>query len=298
MKEMIKKLVVCLLCIGIFFGMQFISGQVSSFISGYTVAKEMDAEGIKLDTAENMQIFYERARKMSLSNLGTVSFISSAVSVMIFILIARGSKKKAANKEGTKVSGKELMHSAVKELGFRKISFKKVLSAFIAGLGMTGFINGVLGILPLPMWLVNSYSSASSAVSNMGLIGQLIGVTIAPAIAEEVLFRGVILGNLRKVMPTWLAVVLSSAAFGLVHGNLLWMAYTFVMGIIVAVMDIKFDSIIPGMIMHLVFNLYGVLTGGLALPAAVYAGFALMGLGILVICMSGGRYQTGKTAAA
>ena len=298
MKEMIKKLVVCLLCIGIFFGMQFISGQVSSFISGYTVAKEMDAEGIKLDTAENMQIFYERAGKMSLSNLGTVSFISSAVSVMIFILIARGSKKKAANKEGTKVSGKELMHSAVKELGFRKISFKKVLSAFIAGLGMTGFINGVLGILPLPMWLVNSYSSASSAVSNMGLIGQLIGVTIAPAIAEEVLFRGVILGNLRKVMPTWLAVVLSSAAFGLVHGNLLWMAYTFVMGIIVAVMDIKFDSIIPGMIMHLVFNLYGVLTGGLALPAAVYAGFALMGLGILVICMSGGRYQTGKTAAA
>jgi membrane protease YdiL (CAAX protease family) len=43
-------------------------------------------------------------------------------------------------------------------------------------------------------------------------------VIIAP-LAEETLFRGYLYGKLRKYMPVWLAVLLTSGLFGAVHGQ-------------------------------------------------------------------------------
>ena len=42
-------------------------------------------------------------------------------------------------------------------------------------------------------------------------------LAVAAGVSEEALFRGVIQAGLTRALPAWLALVLASAAFGLVH---------------------------------------------------------------------------------
>ena len=288
MKKVIKSAGVCLLFILMYFGIQFLVSMVINTVSGYKVSAALVAEGVDVTSEEFMILYYERANEFVAKNLGIVSFVSSLISCAVIFLIALGSKKRAARNEGRSLSSKEAMGGAVKELGIRKISAVKTVLSILAGFGLIAVINGVLSVLPLPEWLISSYSSASSVIKGSSLIGQIIGVVIAPALAEEILFRGVILGRLKKVMPVWSAVIVSSLAFALVHGNPLWIAYTFVMGLLVAMIDVKYDSIVPGMIMHFMFNLYGCLAATLMLPLIVYIGYILIGAGIFVMLLSGG----------
>ena len=288
MKKVIKSAGVCLLFILMYFGIQFLVSMVINTVSGYKVSAALVAEGVDVTSEEFMILYYERANEFVAKNLGIVSFVSSLISCAVIFLIALGSKKRAARNEGRSLSSKEAMGGAVKELGIRKISAVKTVLSILAGFGLIAVINGVLSVLPLPEWLISSYSSASSVIKGSSLIGQIIGVVIAPALAEEILFRGVILGRLKKVMPVWSAVIVSSLAFALVHGNPLWIAYTFVMGLLVAMIDVKYDSIVPGMIMHFMFNLYGCLAATLTLPLIVYIGYILIGAGIFVMLLSGG----------
>lgn len=297
MKKVIKSAGVCLLFILMYFGIQFLVSTVINAVSGYKVSAALVAEGVDVTSEEFMTLYYERANEFVAKNLGIVSFVSSLLSCAVIFLIALGSKKKEARNEGRSLSAKEALGGAAKELGIRKISAVKTVLSILAGFGLIAVINGVLSVIPLPEWLTNSYSSASSMITGSSLTGQIIGVVIAPALAEEILFRGVILGRLKRVMPVWSAVIVSSLAFALVHGNLLWIAYTFVMGLLVAMIDVKYDSIVPGMIMHFMFNLYGCLAATLMLPLIVYIGYVLIGAGIFVMLLSGGISRNKERAA-
>ncbi len=53
-------------------------------------------------------------------------------------------------------------------------------------------------------------------------------------LGEEIVFRGVVYGQLRKVLKVPYAVVLSGLAFGLFHGNLVQAVYATVIGITTA----------------------------------------------------------------
>ncbi|WP_060205159.1 CPBP family intramembrane glutamic endopeptidase [Sporosarcina koreensis] len=78
-------------------------------------------------------------------------------------------------------------------------------------------------------------------------------VTFAP-IWEELLFRGVLLFALLKVVrPIW-AVIITSVIFSLFHP-----AYLFIIlvaGIVLACIALKTKSVIPSMVTHSIWNLY------------------------------------------
>jgi membrane protease YdiL (CAAX protease family) len=83
-------------------------------------------------------------------------------------------------------------------------------------------------------------------------------VIFAPLL-EELLFRGVILGSLSRYNRTF-AIIISSIAFGFTHGNIQQAAYAMIAGIIFAAIDLRYNSIIPSMIIHSLVNLFGMLT--------------------------------------
>lgn len=158
------------------------------------------------------------------------------------------------------------------------------MTAAAAGLAPVLYlvVTFVLGLLP-ERWL-ESYMEASSALSETGLIMTLATVVAAP-IAEEVIFRGLILSRLKRAMPGWLAVVLSALAFGLCHGQAVWIAYAFTLGLLFGLMAHRSGSILPSMVTHFVFNGIGQLMTCLdESPAAVPLLFALALAGI-VICI-------------
>lgn len=80
---------------------------------------------------------------------------------------------------------------------------------------------------------------------------------------EEVMFRGVILGWLRRIGPAWLAIVLSAAAFAAVHGLFVlrggisgWVgtAEIFLIGALAAFLVVRTGSLWPAWVVHIVNN--------------------------------------------
>ena len=77
---------------------------------------------------------------------------------------------------------------------------------------------------------------------------------LIPAVLEEALFRYIPLRLLLPYSRKW-AVILSALFFALIHLNLFTIPYALVAGILFALVDIRFGSILPSFILHLANNL-------------------------------------------
>ncbi|MDL2205646.1 CPBP family intramembrane metalloprotease [Eubacteriales bacterium OttesenSCG-928-N13] len=85
------------------------------------------------------------------------------------------------------------------------------------------------------------------------LIGAMFSMALVPAVCEELLFRGAILGAWER-RGTKRAWVLSSVLFALIHGSLLGLPGQLLMGFAIGYLVINSDSILTGMIYHFVHN--------------------------------------------
>lgn len=99
----------------------------------------------------------------------------------------------------------------------------------------------------------------SGVYDNPTIVIQYMTVAIAPAFAEEFLFRGVFYTNLRPFGKTQ-AILISSLLFALMHQNIGQIFYTFVAGIAMALMYEMTGSIWCSVFFHLFNNELSVLT--------------------------------------
>ncbi len=78
-------------------------------------------------------------------------------------------------------------------------------------------------------------------------------VVVAP-FAEEILFRGFMFGKLKKHIPVWVAILISSAVFGALHGAWNIAIDTFALGVILCLLRITTGSIWPSILLHMLKN--------------------------------------------
>lgn len=78
-------------------------------------------------------------------------------------------------------------------------------------------------------------------------------VAVLPALAEEFAFRGIVMGSLRKYSDA-LALLVSSAAFALMHGNFVQLPFTFCCGLAFGFIAIKTNSLLPAILVHFLNN--------------------------------------------
>lgn len=76
-------------------------------------------------------------------------------------------------------------------------------------------------------------------------------------VTEEVTFRGVIFGQLRRGFGPWVSVFLSAVLFGIMHGISVHIGYAIACGLIIAACYHITDSIVAPIILHAVFNIFG-----------------------------------------
>ncbi len=106
--------------------------------------------------------------------------------------------------------------------------------------------------IPLELISPQDYSNPSVVIMYMT-------TALAPAFAEEFLFRGVIYGNLRPFGKTQ-AILISSVLFALMHQNIGQFFYTFVGGVAMAIMYELTGSIWCSILYHMFNNELAVLT--------------------------------------
>lgn len=84
-----------------------------------------------------------------------------------------------------------------------------------------------------------------------------VAIGILAPLAEEIVFRGAILRTLLGMMSKknhWVAIMISAALFGAVHGNAAQFVNALLMGLLLGWMYYRTKSLVPGILMHWVNN--------------------------------------------
>ena len=79
-------------------------------------------------------------------------------------------------------------------------------------------------------------------------------IAIVPAVCEELLFRGFLLGGLSAASRKWPAILASACVFGIFHFFLSKFAVTATLGVVLGYLCWRSKSILPGMIAHALNN--------------------------------------------
>lgn len=82
----------------------------------------------------------------------------------------------------------------------------------------------------------------------------ILAVCIVGPIAEELVFRGMIFGKLRRAFSFWPAAIISGLMFGIFHMNIMQGVYASVLGVLLAYVYEKTQTIFGSIFFHIVFN--------------------------------------------
>jgi membrane protease YdiL (CAAX protease family) len=109
-------------------------------------------------------------------------------------------------------------------------------------------------------------------------------IAIAPAIAEETFFRGLLLARLAARWGRWPGIALSAVAFGVIHLDPVQGAVAVLAGLYLGWLAERFGSIRPSMAAHATNNaMFVALAPWAASPASRRVELALAGAGCLAL---------------
>jgi len=170
-------------------------------------------------------------------------------------------------------------------ISLKKIKIKSIVPLIFIGVSFNLVISGVMALIPFPKSWLDSYMESYSATESGNVVIAIIATVLMAPIVEEVIFRGLIYARLKRGMPIAFAAVISSVIFGLMHGNLIWGSYAFVLGLVLVWTFERFKSITANILVHFSFNLAGVLLGYVTeIPDVL--GWIILGVSACVLVLS------------
>lgn len=146
----------------------------------------------------------------------------------------------------------------------------------------------LVSLLPLR----NEDSQLLNLIDRPSLPVVILVVALAPAICEEVLFRGVLVRALATRFFPLAAVVLGAVVFSVYHLRVVQLVPTFTLGLLLGYLALRADSALPGMLAHFVNNTVAlVVARGDAPPVAnVFGGHPELALAGCAIATTLGLY--------
>ncbi len=82
----------------------------------------------------------------------------------------------------------------------------------------------------------------------------VLAFAVTPAICEELAFRGFILSGFSRSRRMWLAIALSSLAFGIVHQIPQQVFNATLLGLVLGLLVARSNSLFPAMVFHFIYN--------------------------------------------
>ena len=183
---------------------------------------------------------YELVMKYSM----ILTLISGILALVTFFVIMKARKKRP-----------------LADIGLTRINPWLALELFGLGAALNVFVTFAMSIIPFPVEWINSYVESSSVLADANVVVSIIVTVISAPIVEEITFRGFMYNQLKGGMPMFAAMLISSWVFGMVHGDLIWFMYAFLLGIVLTYIGEKCGALTAPIIVHMAFNLFGSLTG-------------------------------------
>lgn len=143
-----------------------------------------------------------------------------------------------------------------------KLSFKKLAGVVAIGFTVCISANYIAQLFSIDLsifGLETMYSDVKTgSTSILEHITYIIAVSIVPAVTEELVYRGCVMGRLRKYGDGF-ALITSAILFGMMHGNFTQAPFAFVVGLAAGWAVIYTNSIFPAMIIHGLNNFMSVI---------------------------------------
>ena len=125
----------------------------------------------------------------------------------------------------------------------------------LRGLGIVGIasVSWIVGVF-MSTWVATNfvdttYTSVYTEASPSFLANVLLGLIFAP-IAEEMLIRGFCISRLREAFPDVVTVILSALIFAVMHGTLVHLPLTFLLGLLLGGMRLAGAPLWHCMLVH------------------------------------------------
>lgn len=142
-----------------------------------------------------------------------------------------------------------------REFGIKLINHRRLIPLLLLGFSLNVVIAQTLSFLPLPDSLVEALDSQyDSLYGNEPILLELLSIAVVTGITEEIVFRGAVASRLKRGLGRVETVLMSSFIFGIAHGTVIAFAYSFLLGILFCVINERFKSIVPSILVHIAFN--------------------------------------------
>lgn len=140
---------------------------------------------------------------------------------------------------------------------FEKPQKKSFLPLFLIGISFCGFANiatAVAGSFFEGFGIQYEVYDYENPQGVFGFLLVFLSTVAVPALAEEFLYRGLILGLLKRFGEGF-ALISSSLLFGIMHGNFEQIPFAFLVGLVLGYAAIKSGSILTAVAIHAFNNL-------------------------------------------
>ncbi len=223
-----------LLYFGIYFAWQFVVGfWVGLAYEAYVLA----VYGASADI-QTMLIDF------SLKYAVHMTLLSNVLALITFAVLFRMRKRKLRD-----------------EVSLTKLSPAICGICILFGAAMNIFVMVVISSVPFPEAWWDQYNSMASTIPGTAAWISVLSTVIAAPIVEEIVLRGLFYGRLKRGMPMFAAMLISSWIFGLIHGAVIWVIYAALLGMLIAWIYEKYRSLTAAILFHFGFNLCGFVLG-------------------------------------
>ena len=119
-------------------------------------------------------------------------------------------------------------------------------------------LNIVVANLPLYDYS-EGFSRANDTLSDGSLLIKILANVIFVPILEELLYRGIVLGQFSLWGHPLIGIVISSVLFGIMHFNVIQFLYAFLVGIVLGISYVKTHNLVVPILGHALTNLVVIL---------------------------------------
>lgn len=147
-------------------------------------------------------------------------------------------------------------------LRFNKTKLPNLGLSLVLGTSMNIFISYILVFLervaPLES-ISREYDMMMEKVMDGNFIIIFVTIGIMAPIIEEIIFRGLVLSELKKAVPAYSAIIIQALIFGIYHLNLVQGVYAALLGIVLGIVTEKAGSLWAPILIHMSFNIVSTL---------------------------------------
>lgn len=220
---------------GVYLLMQIVVSSVFSISLSTKLTMEMMATNQELD----MVALTEQLTAEIMSYAMEMTLVAGVITLFVFWLIFIIRKKKF-----------------FAEVGIRAIPVEGILPIAIMAACFNLITSVVISIIPWPQAWMDSYATNSSMIDENSIFAWITAILMAPVL-EEIVFRGLMYTRLKKGFPVVVAALLTSVAFGIAHGTIIWFIYTFIFSLVLIWVFERFQSLTACIVLHMAYNISG-----------------------------------------